>query len=103
MQSPDINNWVTFTKDHITFTIPSSSKNKNFSGSDMIFPIQHEGISKIETYSKNGLINVLVISTSSDVFEHMKKELNRINDTQGYRINFNEPRFVVCTNIKSKN
>ena len=93
MQSPDINNWVTFTKDHITFTIPSSSKNKNFSGSDMIFPIQHEGISKIETYSKNGIINLLLIRTSSDVFEHMKKELNRINDMHGYRINFNEQRF----------
>ena len=59
----------------------------------MIFPIQHEGISKIETYSRNDLINVLVISTSSDVFEHMKKELNRINDMHGYRINFNEERF----------
>ena len=59
----------------------------------MIFPIQHEGISKIDTYSTNGLINTVVISTSSDVFEHMKKELNRINDTQGYRINFNELRF----------
>ena len=93
MQSPDINNWVTFTKDHITFTIPSWSKNKNFSGSDMIFPIQHEGISKIDTYSTNGLINTVVISTSSDVFEHMKKELNRFNDMHGYRINFNELRF----------
>ena len=58
----------------------------------MIFPIQHEGISKIETYSKNGFLNLLLISTSSDVFEHMKKELNRINDLHGYRINFNEER-----------
>ena len=66
----------------------------------MIFPIQHEGISKIVTYSNNGLINTVVISTSSDVFEHMKKELNRINDTQGYRINFNEPRFVQILNKK---
>ena len=66
----------------------------------MIFPIQHEGITKILTYSNNGLINTVVISTSSDVFEHMKKELNRINDTQGYRINFNEPRFVQILNKK---
>ena len=58
----------------------------------MIFPIQHEGISKIETYSKNGFLNLLLISTSCDVFEHMKKELNRINDLHGYRINFNEER-----------